>query len=345
MRSIKIYFLLLFLPGFSLEITNDLTEQAYKLALLGIYETYQGGHEQCQQTLYKLKKLLPEHPVGYLFSAAAFQIAVIDYRNFPLIKKFEENIEKAIGLSKKLIKRDKRDPWGYFYLGASYGFRGLIRVEYGNFFSAAFDGLKGYKNMQKALERKEDLYDAYYGIGLYHYWTSAYADKLYVILGSKSERREQGISELRISVDKGSYTPVEALCSLVRIFHNEKKYHQALVEAFKIKEKYPRCVYSYWYMASCYQELGDFAKMIEIYKELKAILDLSPLASQVARMEIAYFMGLGHWKLGHSQEAREHIRGIVDLEREEGQHKKRFDQYKKLSIKLLKKIEKNSKNF
>ena len=345
MRWIKISFLLLFLRGFSLEITNESTEQAHKLALLGIHETCQGAHEQCQQTLDKLKKLLPEHPVGYLFSAAAFQITVIDYRNLSLMKKFEENIEKAIVLSKKLIEQDKEDPWGYFYLGASYGFRGLIRAEYGSLFSAALDGLKGYKNMKKALERKEDLYDAYYGIGLYHYWTSAYADKLYVLLGSKSERREQGIAEVRMSADRGIYSPVEASCSLVRIFHNEKNYEQALVEALKIKEKYPRYLYSYWYMASCYWELGDFAKMIEIYKELEATLDLSPFASQVAKMEISYFTGLAHWKLGHPQKARERIRWIVDIEREGNQNKKRFKQYKKLSLKLLGEIEKNSKNF
>ena len=62
----------------------------------------------------------------------------------------------------------RADAW--FFLGASYGLRVQWRVLRTERLAAARDGKRIKDALERALALDPDLQDAYFGIGLYHYY-------------------------------------------------------------------------------------------------------------------------------------------------------------------------------
>ncbi len=341
-------FLLFISFSFSLNVTNDFLEEIQKEIKKGINEVHNGRYDKTLEIFDKIILRLPNHPLGYFLYSAALNRMMVDYSNFGFEDIFLERVNQAIKLSKKMILEDKNNPWGYFYLGGAYGFRGIFYSETVSVSRAFPDGFRGYNKMKHVLKLDDSIYDAYYGVGLFHYWINFY--KVAWLFAIKADK-QQGIEEVKIASEKGFYSDVEAASSLIRVYYNEKEYDKALTQAKSVVKKYPNYLYCYWYIAFCHAELNNLKEELETYMWLKSYFEQSTLSSQTALMRVNYYIGNTYKKQGNIQKAKEHLGKVIEIEkgikesRNEGDEKmNRVRKYKNLATKLLIVIKREERN-
>lgn len=97
-------------------------------------------------------------------------------------------------------------------LGILYGQRAFVHGREKSYLKAAWDGKKSYDYFYDAVKRDPRAYDAYMGLGVYHYVTTFLPKALQwitSILGIAGDC-DRGIREIRMTAEKGLYHKVEA---------------------------------------------------------------------------------------------------------------------------------------
>lgn len=159
---------------------------AHELLLKGIHQVHNEEYFEAIATFEKLIDHLPDHPVGYFGKAAAYKTIMQNYR----VNQYETALDSLLNLTIQIgEKASRKDVLARFYLGGAYGYRGLHKVRKRNWLGAFNDGLKGINALQEVLEIDPTLYDAYFGLGAYHYWRSAKAKILRVFTFSKTTKK------------------------------------------------------------------------------------------------------------------------------------------------------------
>lgn len=78
----------------------------------------------------------------------------------------------AIASGEAWVAREPKRAEAWFYLGGAYGTRVLLRDMRGHLFAAARDGKRIHDALQQAVKLDPTLLDAYFGLGLYHYYAA-----------------------------------------------------------------------------------------------------------------------------------------------------------------------------
>jgi hypothetical protein len=126
---------------------------------------------------------------------------------------FERDADKAITSMEAWTKREPRRAEAWFYLGGSIGARAQWRVLRGQMLAAARDGKRIKSALERALALDPALQDAYFGIGLYHYYAAvapAAARMLRWLLLLPGGDREQGLQEMLRARNGGQLLRSEA---------------------------------------------------------------------------------------------------------------------------------------
>src|SRR6185369_6621654 len=83
---------------------------------------------------------------------------------------FQTRIDAAIGSTEAWTTREPEHAEAWFYLGGAYGARAQWRVLRRERLGAARDGKRIKEALERALALDPRLQEAYFGIGLYHYY-------------------------------------------------------------------------------------------------------------------------------------------------------------------------------
>ena len=284
----KILFILLFVisPDFIGAINYSQTDS---LALRGIDLVHHNQFQEGIEVLKQITALYPEEPMGYFFIAAAYQTLIDTYRNEKYKADFEKYIELAIKKSDQKIKSPHPQATDYFYVGASYGYRGINRSFRGDWWGAFWDGGRGKKNLEKALELDPTNYHAYYGLGTYNYWRSV-KSKILWWLPFFGDQRKKGIAYTKLSIAKGKFAKDEAKWSLIRIYTEEKNYNQVLIWADSIKLINLEDIQGRWFTGLAYIGLGKWPEAERNYIEIISLCKNSPYYNVAGEVEARYYL-------------------------------------------------------
>ncbi|MEQ1573232.1 MAG: hypothetical protein ABL993_03205, partial [Vicinamibacterales bacterium] len=118
-------------------------------------------------------KACPPAPVqvcGLLETVALWWQIQIDPFNTSRDARFQSKVETSIAAMEAWTKAEPRRAEAWFYLGGAYGARSQFRVLRRQILSAARDGKRIKASLERSLALDPDLKDAYFGIGLYHYY-------------------------------------------------------------------------------------------------------------------------------------------------------------------------------
>lgn len=83
-----------------------------------------------------------------------------------------QRINAAIVSTEAWVAREPKRAEAWFYLGGAYGTRVLLRGHRGQYLAAARDGKRIHDSLQLAIALDSSLGDAYFGLGLYHYYAA-----------------------------------------------------------------------------------------------------------------------------------------------------------------------------
>ena len=217
----------------------------------------------------------PDRPVGYFGMMGVYQTIMRDYRNTEYEAVYDSLLDLTIHKGEETLERDRRDVYARFFLGGAYGFRGLLNVRKRKWVSAFQDGLKGLVHMERVLEMEPTLYDANYGLGMYHYGVASKGRKagLAVILRNWKHR---GIQEIWTAVRHGSASHTSGRYALMAVYFDDEAYEKSWAindELFREYPLNPSCLYMRGRIAEQTERLSE---ALEAYTRLLRRVRESP---------------------------------------------------------------------
>ncbi len=119
----------------------------------------------------------------------------------------------AIVSAEAWAARDPKRAEAWFYVGGAYGARVLLRELRNQLFAAARDGKRIHDSLQQAVTLDPSLQDAYFGLGLYHYYAAiapTAAKVLRWLLFLPGGDRAGGLKEMAQTQNRGMLLQGEA---------------------------------------------------------------------------------------------------------------------------------------
>src|SRR5262249_29519801 len=139
--------------------------------LAAVYDTILSARfAEAQSQLADTCPPAPVEACKALSVVAVWWQILLDPASRALDAEFNDRASAAIAASDAWTKREPGNAEAWFYLAGSYGPLVQWHVLRGERVAAAREGNKIREALQKALQLDPSLNDAYFGIGLYHYY-------------------------------------------------------------------------------------------------------------------------------------------------------------------------------
>jgi tetratricopeptide (TPR) repeat protein len=231
---------------------------------------------------------------------------------------FQARVEAAIAAAADWTAREPQRAEAWFYLGGTYGARVQWRVLRNEQIAAARDGKRIKDALERALLLDPTMEDAYFGVGLYHYYADIApraAKVLRWLMALPGGNRAEGLEEIGRARDRGELLRSEAAYQLhVLDIWYEKRPEHALELLGDLRDLYPHNPH-FIRMAAEVEEryLHDAAASLRTYEALLAAaragrVEASGLAATIARLGIARQLD----QLFETDRAIAHLRAVID---------------------------------
>lgn len=263
------YFVFCYIPAFS--ETAIRSTAALKIARNIWHNNFVDALNASEQIL----KAEEDNPVGYFLLGTIYQTISEEYRTDRFQDTISNYLDRAIDLAEKRQVREPYNPDWKFIAGASYGYRALHRAFHGNWWGAFRDGFRCNSALNKTIETDSSFYDAYLGLGAYHYYRTVKA-KDFLWLPFISDQRDQGIAEIRLAAQRGYLASFNARESLLRIYFLEERYDELFALADSLARIVPRDPYALLYYAEGLISVGRLEEAETKIRQLRTAWKSSP---------------------------------------------------------------------
>jgi tetratricopeptide (TPR) repeat protein len=243
----------------------------------------------------------------------------LDPKNRVHDEQFRTRVDAVITAIESWTEREPTRGEAWFYLGGAYGARAQFRVLREERLAAARDGKRIKTALERALAIDPSLRDAYFGIGLYHYYADVAPAALtmlrWLLLLPGGDRLE-GMREMLRARSEGQLLQSEADYQLHLIYlWYEKQPERALQLLRGLRDRHPRNPLFVQLIAGVQDVyLHDLQATRETWH---ALLE-SALADRVAEPEMTEAtarLGLASVldRLSESESALHHLHAIIAL--------------------------------
>jgi len=300
-----------FILPFSHAADSSIDSTKHALLLQGLHEVHIEKYGAAIATFKKLVECYPQHPMGYFCTAAVYKTIMQNYRVTTFETQLDSFFNLAIQVGQQTIQQNKNDAYAHFYLGGAYGFRGLHKVRKRDWWGAFSDGLKGISNLKRAIAIDSCLYDAYFGLGSYHYWRSAKSKLLRLFFFRNDQKK--GIDEIWTAIHKEKYTDIEGKYALVAIYYDQGDYEKALVVNQELHELFPLNPSCLYMRCRLFEKQGNWVGAQNTIEQLLLHLLNSEYKSIGYEVECHYRIALYNYHLGQFDQALNHVQKAFSL--------------------------------
>lgn len=231
---------------------------------------------------------------------------------------FERDADKAVASMEAWTKLEPMRAEAWFYLGGSIGARAQWRVLRGQTLAAARDGKRIKSALERALALDPALQDAYFGIGLYHYYAAvapAAARMLRWLLLLPGGDREQGLQEMLRARNGGQLLRSEADYQLHLVYlWYEKQTPRALELLTSLAERYPHNPHFPQQIADIEDRYDErHAASLHTWETLLEHARSGQIAEpEMTRARAQLGVALELYHLGQFDAAIPHLRAVID---------------------------------
>ena len=207
-------------------------------------DLYNLDYEKAKNEFRELTALYPNHPIGpYGLTTALWWELTNEYdeKNDALEKEFLAAADQTIAMTKALVKQGDPSGVGRLCLGGSLGLVARWDAIQGHWLAAYRNGKQAFDLQSKAIQVNPELYDAYLGPGIFHYYVAVLPSGIKTLAhlvfgGSKA----QGLDEIRLAMTKGRFSKTAARLFLVNIYTNNEKDPAAALDLLREgRKEYP----------------------------------------------------------------------------------------------------------
>jgi tetratricopeptide (TPR) repeat protein len=232
---------------------------------------------------------------------------------------FQKQADAVIDQMERWTTREPTRAEAWFYLGGAVGARAQWRVLRGQTVAAARDGKRIKSSLERALMLDPGLQDAYFGIGLYHYYAGvapAFAKMLRWLLLLPGGDRERGLEEMQRARSGGQLLRSEADVQLYQIYRWYEKQPSTAIELLAaLAARYPHNPYFSQQIAEIEDHTENHAGSLRVWDALRERARAGRVANAaavLARAELGTALELDH--LGRPEAALPHLRAVIDAQ-------------------------------
>jgi tetratricopeptide (TPR) repeat protein len=243
----------------------------------------------------------------------------LDPKNRAHDEQFRSGADAAIAAIQAWTEREPQRAEAWFYLGGAYGARAQWRVLREERLAAARDGKRIKNALEQALALDPSLQDAYFGIGLYHYYADVAPAALTILrwlLLLPGGDRLQGMREMLRGRSEGQLLQDEADYQLHLIYlWYEKQPQRALQLLRGLQVRHPRNPLFMQLIADIQDVyLHDLKESRQTWHALLESAQ-SRRVAEPAMTEATARLGLASVldRLSERESAVHHLRAIVDM--------------------------------
>jgi tetratricopeptide (TPR) repeat protein len=256
----------------------------------GIDLVFNDRYREALRLFEELQQKYPTQPAPHFFKAATFQGWMSHSRLNRFQEEFEKNTQLTIQKGHELLKQ-KNSPWIFFYVGAAYGFQAFNEFSKNKWVEAYYEAKKGVKNFEQALERDPRLFDAYLGLGSWHYWRTAKSMFLRLLTFWIPDQRELGLRQIEFAFQHGSYTPDEAGYNLIAAYFDYGRYEKAMQILNRILEKKRTAgISDLYYKGRLLIKFERWPEVETVFRKILERLENQEMASAGYKAECMYWI-------------------------------------------------------
>jgi len=231
----------------------------------------------------------PEHPSGYFFMSAAYEL-MMQYTNFETgMKPFKKYSRRCLGIVQAKLRENPSDSVSLFYYGALQGYMGLQAARHRSMLQAFRSASNARRNLENALELNPELYDAYLGLGLLFYYASKKHQEVGGVLGwflrrfvtHNKDLRQEGMDMLKLAMEKGELSREYAKRGLMWMNLLEKNYDEAYSQALEISKESPNDKNSLWVLARIEMKRKQYELSHSHFQEIAQLVGKEKLEAEV----------------------------------------------------------------
>ena len=278
----------------------------------GIHQIHIDEFDEAFKSFKILIDAYPQHPAGYFGTATVYHTIMRNYRTTIYEAEFDSLLDLAVDIGVKAIRKHRKDQLAHLSLAGARGFRGLHKLRKRDWIGAFIDGREGVLILQRVVAMEPEFYDAYFGLGAYHYWRSAKANILKFILFSSDEEK-RGIDEIWTTVHRGRYMNIEAKYTLVEVYFNKKDYTMALSVNQELFEEFPTNPACLYMRSKIYETLGEWQLSKETFEMLLEHLNSSIYTTVGYKVECHNGIAQCYFHLREYDKALIHNQRALDL--------------------------------
>lgn len=285
------------------------------IILTGIDYIHQDKFDEGIAEFKKMTELFPDNAAGYMFIAASYLSVAEDYRNPAYKEEFQKYINLAIQKGEEKVNQGNYTVEDVFYLGGSYGYRGIYRSTEGGWWGAFWDGGKAKKLLEKGLEMDSSCYDIYFGLGAYNFYRSIKSKMLWW-LPFFGDKRKLGIEQTKMAIAKGKFTSDEAKYGLLRIYVENGQYDSALAMAPELRKIKPDDPFLLWWLSQAQIQKKMYPDALESYQTLLKTFQNSKYAASRGIVECEYWIAYLYQLTSQKDKCLEQIADILKYQAE-----------------------------
>jgi len=207
---------------------------------------------------------------AYLLLAGVWHGEMFDREDYSTRPKFDLLISKALSLAKRAIAENRNPAWAHLTRGNAYAYIATLETKVGSWWGAVRKGIAAKDEYLEALKLDSTLYDAYLGLGSYHYWKSAKTEFINW-LPLIPDRKDQGCAELRLAIDSSLFSGDLAANSLLWICLDCGQFDEAHAIATRLHREFPDSrlftwglAFSSYYSRNLREALESFGKILDM---------------------------------------------------------------------------------
>jgi tetratricopeptide (TPR) repeat protein len=207
---------------------------------------YNMEFEAALEAAQRLIDRVPTHPAGHFYRAATYWqwrlVAVDPQQRATLLTHFTTAVQLTQESAEHLAATHAAE--AAFYLGATYGLQARMHFVEQHYVRALYAAYQGSQYLQQCVTYAPDCYDAYAGLGTYHYVLARVPDvwrgiveQLVGLVGD----RDKGLHALEQARTAGGLASVEASSLLAKIYTlpGEQQYDKAYALLAPLVQRYP----------------------------------------------------------------------------------------------------------
>ncbi len=212
---------------------------------------------------------------AYFFLAASYHAEMIDAEDYTDKPIFFALIDTAIARAEVALEAEINPAWAALIIGNAHGYIAAFEGKEGSWWEAIKRGVKAKNKYLKVLEYEPDFYDAYLGLGNYHYWRSVKTEFINW-MPFVPDRKEQGLRELVLVRDSSLFSATMAANSLLWIHVRGDRPAEAFETLQWLEQHYPNSRTVLWGEAFVNEMAGRYQQSIEAFGQLIAQIESKP---------------------------------------------------------------------